>query len=84
MKEDHLRDNHEAHHIEDYVNRIRDMNFGKQFSKTNLLYEIDREVIIETLYSSQYERRNSMFLLDVDLNLIECNGINFKTYMNQH
>ena len=50
------------------------------------MFEIDREVIIDTLYSSKYERRDSIFLLDTELDLIEyqCNKNIMKTYLNKH
>jgi hypothetical protein len=76
----------DSHEIGAYVQRIRDNNIGDQFSKTNLLFEIDQEVIVETLYSSKYERWNSIFLLDTELNLIEyqCDKKIMKTYLNKH
>lgn len=54
-----------------YRDKIMKIDLKKQFEENNFVYKIEREIIMETLYSPKYHRRNSLFALDRQFNLIE-------------
>ena len=73
--------------IEDYYRKVANFELSQEFIKRNLMFEVeskDPDLIPQSAVCLQKNRRNSVFFLDKDLNLVEYDTAKQKKILYQN